>query len=197
MPVGLVRLADPTGDVTDVSGATVLNEPPFVDLTAASLQTTTTNLILTVDTAGPIPQALDPNDEMTWSLEISPPDPANLTLYHVTETMSGGTWSTMIFDFEHDGQVIVAKLDAHGNEVSISIALTEFPKIDGPFRWSVAALWNHLDVSGAYGDRNPDGDTVWLPAEAAPVAMTWEDIPQQAAPNGFGSVRLPTDDAGP
>lgn len=195
-PLGIERLTDPMGDVTDTRCAPFPDAPQFVDLISASLEINANNLVLTIDSAGAIPQPLDPGEVMNWALEIDPSGVADPSLYRMTETLSGSTWSTTNYDFDHDGRIVPAKVNAQGNELSISVPLLEFPKIDGPFRWWVATFRNQYDAASSCGDRIPNGDPAWFPADAEPIPMTWEEIPEEMAPAGLGSISLPSDDAG-
>ncbi|HEX5165701.1 MAG TPA: hypothetical protein VFV93_09920 [Thermomicrobiales bacterium] len=170
---------------------------PFVDLTAAALQIDGASLTLTVDTGGPLPPALDAGDEMWWALELAPSDPRSMTLYRVTVTFSGETWHTINYDFEHDARQILAQIDVGAGQLTVAIPLTELPKLNGPFRWWVAALWGgfNLDRPDASGDRVPDGDAVMFPDGSQAAIPTWEDLPAAAAPLELGTVELPDDSA--
>jgi hypothetical protein len=184
-----MQLADPSGDVTDVDGEPVADALPFVDLTAAALRIDGTSLILTVDTGGPLPPALDAGDEMWWALELAPADPRSMTLYRLTVMFSGVRWQTVNYDFEHVARQIAAQIDVDAGQLTVTIPLAELPKLNGPFRWWVAALWGgfNLDHPDASGDRVPDGDAVMFPDGSESASPTWDDLPSAAAPLGLGT----------
>lgn len=197
VPAGLMRLADPAGDVTDVNGAPITDALPFVDLTTVALRIDGASLILKVDTGGAIPSTLDADDEMWWALELAPAEPRSMTLYRLTVTFSGVTWKTINYDFEHDARQIAAQIDVDAGQLTVAIPLAELPKLDGPFRWWVAALWGgfNLDRPDASGDRVPDNDAAMFPDGSASALLTWDDLPPAAAPVGLGTIELPDDSA--
>jgi hypothetical protein len=143
--VGMARVEDPAGDVTDDAGLPPSDPEPAADIRAVELHGDGAALQVTFELDGPVPASAD---SIVWSLELAVDDDA---VYEVTAQLVGGRIVAAVFDWSSGEQSPLDPPDVEGPRLSMTVPAALLERIAGPFEWRALT-----QLDGGYEDRVPD-----------------------------------------
>ncbi|HEX9775162.1 MAG TPA: hypothetical protein VGB83_06250 [Actinomycetota bacterium] len=158
---GVVRVADPLGDVVDRKERPVTGHEG-VDIAAVRLATDGKRFTATFIMAGPIPKDSGPgtfdeeagNDRLKWVLDTWQPGTfgSGGGLFSFTARLVGRDWQATLITWEDANQVLLpGKFLVEGKRLTWSVRLEEVPALARPFEWSGFVEWGYHSPKNVIG----------------------------------------------
>ena len=200
-PTDGANCTDPAGDISDSAQqvAGTLREPPGVDILAARADVSDTDMTVTFEVAGPIAEVPEPlfyvgqgppGLEASFELRIAPDEAGTWVASLITWSKESGSV------VESDPKPLSAPVTVAGDQLSVTVPLTELPKIV-TLVWQFGAAADLPPVPGATTRRTVLDDCNNMSDQTGPgssVPTTVGVTPSTEVPSGVLDTPLVSND---